>query len=50
MSDFDNQRKIASRFYSDYTCIEYTDPRIRDTDKANNQAHYKISETTYVYD
>ena len=39
---FDIGRNILHGFYSDYICIEYTDRKLRDADKKNNQEHYEL--------
>lgn len=39
---FDEDRNILHGFYSDYICIEYIDPQIREKDKMNNQNHYEL--------
>lgn len=42
ISSFDEDRNILHWFYSDYICIEYTEPQIREKDKMNNQSHYEL--------
>ncbi len=39
---FDEQRNILHGFYWDYICIEYTDPKVRDSDKKVNKDGYKL--------